>query len=179
MPAKSVAFVMNVRVPVGTPLKVFDHVPLLAATVPRETPFSNTSIVVPGSAVPVSVNMLPVLVMGAVMTGAAGACVSTWIRRIAELGDVPPTVRACAQLSAGTAQALAKDEGEPCAEAARGLDLSVEAVTGAYVFGVSAKVDLAGGESAFLELTPAGWRVAAAGCQPSPGEQPYDCEVEA
>ena len=68
--------------------------PLLAETVPREDPFSNTSTVVPGSAVPESVNVDPVLVIGAVMTGAAGARVSTWITRRAELGDVPPRLRA-------------------------------------------------------------------------------------
>ena len=70
--------------------------PLLADTVPREDPFSNTSTVVPASAVPVSVNVVGALPIGAVMTGAAGARVSTWITRIAELGDVPPRLRALA-----------------------------------------------------------------------------------
>jgi hypothetical protein len=48
------------------------------------------------SAVPVSVNVVGALPIGAVMTGAVGARVSTWITRRAELGDVPPRVRAFA-----------------------------------------------------------------------------------
>ncbi|HEX6025915.1 MAG TPA: hypothetical protein VFZ00_28240 [Solirubrobacter sp.] len=89
-------------------------------------------------------------------------------------GDV-----ACAQLSADTADALASDEGEPCAQAARGLDIAASEVRRARVYGLSAKVDLADGDSAFLELTREGWRVAAAGCRPVGGDQPYECEVEA
>ena len=42
-----------------------------------------------------------------------------------------------------------------------------------------AKVDLDGGDSVFLEETPAGWRVTAAGCKPVPDQEaPYDCEIE-
>lgn len=87
---------VNVGVPVGTPVNVFDHVPLLTATVPREDPFSSTSTVDPGSAVPDIVNDGPELAIGAVMTGAAGAIVSTWITRMAEAGEEPPSVRAFA-----------------------------------------------------------------------------------
>jgi hypothetical protein len=43
------------------PVNAFDHVPLLAATVPREAPFSKTSSVVPGSAVPARVNAVVVV----------------------------------------------------------------------------------------------------------------------
>jgi hypothetical protein len=89
-------------------------------------------------------------------------------------GDV-----ACAQLSSDTADALEQEEGEPCEQTAPELELSASEVRRAEVFGLSAKVDLADGESAFLELTPGGWRVAAAGCRPVAGEEPYECEVEA
>jgi hypothetical protein len=63
--------------------------------------------------------------------------------------------------------------------AATGLDVALSTVTRSEVFGTAAKVDLADGGSAFLELTPDGWRISAAGCVPEPGEQPYTCEVEA
>jgi hypothetical protein len=87
--------------------------------------------------------------------------------------------RACAQLSADTVEALAQDEDESCAQAARGLDLSASPVARTRVFGIAAKVDLADGDSAFLELTSRGWRVSAAGCTPGPDDQPYECEIEA
>jgi hypothetical protein len=46
------------------------------------------------------------------------------------------------------------------------------------VFGLGAQVDLADGERAFAALTPVGWRVTAAGCQPSPGDEPLNCELK-
>ena len=70
--------------------------PPIAATVPREDPFSKTSTVDPGSAVPVKVNEDAVLVSGEVITGDAGATVSIWITRAAEAGEEPPSVRAFA-----------------------------------------------------------------------------------
>jgi hypothetical protein len=86
---------------------------------------------------------------------------------------------ACEQLSDDTAQALEDDEGKPCEEAAPELEISASDVRRTEVFGITAKVDLADGESAFLELTPEGWRISAAGCQPEGEEQPFECEVEA
>jgi hypothetical protein len=86
---------------------------------------------------------------------------------------------ACAQLSEATADALARDEGEPCVEAAPQLDVAPSAVARVQVYAIGAKVELADGESAFLELTETGWRIAAAGCVPAGAGQPYDCEVEA
>jgi hypothetical protein len=87
--------------------------------------------------------------------------------------------RACAQLSAGAVEALEHEEGKRCAEAAPGLDVSASPVMRAQVFGTGAKVDLADGHSAFLELTPRGWRISAAGCRPQPHDQPFTCEVQA
>jgi hypothetical protein len=87
--------------------------------------------------------------------------------------------RACAQLAEGAVAALEHDEGKACADAAPDLEISPSPVTRAQVFGTGAKVDLADGRSAFLELTPRGWRLSAAGCRPEPRDQPYTCEVEA
>ena len=105
--------------------------------------------------------------------------VSTVTERFVTAIDADDGDVACAQLSSDTADALEQEEGEPCEEAARALEIAASEVRRTQVFGVSAKVDLADGESAFLELTPAGWRVAAAGCRPVAGEEPYECEVEA
>jgi hypothetical protein len=89
--------------------------------------------------------------------------------------------RACAQLSDGAQQALEQDESKPCPEAVRELDDEIQpsAVTRAQVFVTTAKVDLADGQSAFLELTSRGWRVAAAGCRPAGPDEPYQCVLEA
>jgi hypothetical protein len=89
--------------------------------------------------------------------------------------------RACAQLSDGAQQALEQDESKPCPEAVRGLDDEIQpsAVRRAQVFVTTAKVDLADGQSAFLELTSRGWRVAAAGCRPAGPDEPYQCVLEA
>jgi hypothetical protein len=65
---------------------------LAAETVPRDWPFSNSSTVIPASAVPTSVNGL----MMPVMTGTAGGRESTWITRTAELGELPARLRAFA-----------------------------------------------------------------------------------
>jgi hypothetical protein len=93
--------------------------------------------------------------------------------------DAHDGAQACEQLSDGAVQALEHDEGKPCAQAAPELDVSASRVTRAEVFGTGAKVDLADGHSAFLELTPRGWRLSAAGCRPEPDDHPFTCEVEA
>jgi|SRR4051794_20536521 hypothetical protein len=87
--------------------------------------------------------------------------------------------RACAQLSTQAVQALEHDEGERCVKAVVGLDVDASPVRRTQVFGGGAKVDLADGHSAFLELTRQGWRVSAAGCAPEAGDAPYTCEVQA
>ena len=88
---------------------------------------------------------------------------------------------ACAQLSDGAQQALEQDESKPCPEAARELEGEIDSsrVAHADVFATTAKVDLTDGQSAFLELTSRGWRLAAAGCRPGGADEPYECEVEA
>jgi hypothetical protein len=86
---------------------------------------------------------------------------------------------ACEVLSEATRQQLEQDEQKPCAQAVLGLRLSGSRPirTSAYI--TDAKVDLDGGDSVFLEETPEGWRVTAAGCRPVPDQEaPYDCEVD-
>ena len=95
-PAMSVARAVYVRAPRATLLNAFVQLPFIAATVPWEMPFSNTSTVVPDSAVPVSVKLVPGLADGAVMTGGFGARESTCTTRSALAAEVPPPLRALA-----------------------------------------------------------------------------------
>ncbi len=86
---------------------------------------------------------------------------------------------ACAQLEESTLEALEHEEESPCAEAVLSLKLSGSRADSATVWLTSAQVRLRAGDTVFLDETEAGWRVAAAGCQPQAGEeQPYQCEVE-
>ena len=86
---------------------------------------------------------------------------------------------ACGQLSESTRNKLEKDEMVPCPEALEKVGLSGESsVTDTVVAGTAARVSLAGGEYAFLDRGPGGWKIAAAGCRPTAPEEPYDCELE-
>lgn len=83
---------------------------------------------------------------------------------------------ACAQLTPAAAESL--EASRPCADAVIDLDVSLGPVRRAQVYSISAKVDVGGGASYFLELTRAGWRISAAGCTPTSRDAPFDCEAE-
>ena len=89
---------------------------------------------------------------------------------------------ACVQLSAAAAERLEQQSGQGCEEAVTRLDYVGGAIVGAEVYVTGAKVDLRGGESAFLDKDSTGWRITAAGCRPEQGrprERPWTCELEA
>jgi hypothetical protein len=89
---------------------------------------------------------------------------------------------ACARLGADAVAQLISEEQEPCARAVTSLKLRPGAVRRVQVYITNAKVDLAGGASAFLQRTTNGWRLSAIGCRPAegkPADVPYDCELEA
>ena len=89
---------------------------------------------------------------------------------------------ACAQLSSQTADALESQSGQSCASVVTRLDYEGGAVVRAQVFITSARVDLRGGESAFLDREPEGWRISAVACRAeagSPDKHPMECEAEA
>jgi hypothetical protein len=46
------------------------------------------------------------------------------------------------------------------------------------VYATSAEVELAGGDTLFLDDTQQGWRLQAVGCHPN-GDGPYECEEQA
>ncbi len=54
-------------------------------------------------------------------------------------------------------------------------------MTHTEVFITNAKVDLSGGESAFLSREDDGWKLSAIACKPEkgkPADRPFECEVE-
>jgi hypothetical protein len=86
---------------------------------------------------------------------------------------------ACAQLTTATRDAIESDEEAPCAEAVLELDLPVGGtVSSSEVYELSAIAELDDGAAAFLDQTPDGWRIGAAGCTPTEPNMPYDCELE-
>jgi hypothetical protein len=85
---------------------------------------------------------------------------------------------ACAQLTAPTSAALAKQEQQPCPRAVLGLGLrGAAAVTRTDVYLTSGFAEI-GSEAVFLDQTSRGWRISAAGCTPTRPDMPYDCELE-
>src|SRR4051794_22385864 len=133
------------------------------------------------------VSRRPLILSCAVVLGLAGCgraddrqTVSSVTERFLRAVSDGNGARACAQLSDGARQALEQDESKSCREAAPKLEgVQPSAVTRAQVFATAAKVDLADGHSAFLELTRRGWRIAAAGCRAQGGDAPYQCELQA
>ena len=87
--------------------------------------------------------------------------------------------RACDELSEETASKLEQQEDAPCEEAI----LEIELPTGGTVADTrvemtSALARLAEGGSDFLDEGPDGWKVSAAGCDPTVPDQPYQCLLE-
>jgi hypothetical protein len=86
---------------------------------------------------------------------------------------------ACDQLSEETASKLEQQEKKPCEEAILGLDLPKGGrVAVERVEMLNAYMGLAEGTADFLDDGPKGWKISAAGCQPTAAEQPYECELE-
>jgi hypothetical protein len=86
---------------------------------------------------------------------------------------------ACRELSEEAASKLEQQEQRPCESAILGLELpegGASARTDVYLR--SASVDLAQGGTTFLEEGSQGWKVSAAGCDPTAPGQPYDCDLE-
>jgi hypothetical protein len=86
--------------------------------------------------------------------------------------------RACGWLSADARQALEEDASEPCARAVEHLELSGGRARRVEVHSTQAAVTLRGGDTVYLQTTPEGWRIAAAGCRQPGYDKPADCELE-
>jgi len=86
---------------------------------------------------------------------------------------------ACDQLNEETSSKLEQQEKKPCGEAILSLQLPKGGtVADTRVYITSAFATLAEGGTDFLDEGPDGWRVSAAGCEPTAPSQPYDCELE-
>jgi hypothetical protein len=84
---------------------------------------------------------------------------------------------ACDQLSDDASSKLESSEKKPCGKAILSIELKPSrAVVETSVWVTSAQVRLAH-DTLFLDETPRGWKISAAGCKPQP-EKPYDCELE-
>ena len=117
LPAASVACAVKLCAPSPNAAVVKLHVPApVAVTVPSDTPPSKTSIAAPASAVPLRVSVLPAVMPSPptpvseakpVMTGAAGAAVSTVTTRAGEAALTLPaaSVAVALKLCAPSARA--------------------------------------------------------------------------
>jgi hypothetical protein len=86
---------------------------------------------------------------------------------------------ACAELSEQAVSKLEQEEGKPCDQAILSLKLAKGGTVAVKRVEItSAYVSLAQGSADFLDEGPKGWKIAAAGCKPSGGDRPYECELE-
>jgi hypothetical protein len=89
---------------------------------------------------------------------------------------------ACAQLGEATVSALESQSGQSCRSVVTRLDVGSGSIEGAQIAATSARVELRGGVSAFLDREPDGWRITAVGCRAQDGpptERPMQCEAQA
>jgi hypothetical protein len=126
--------------------------------------------------------LVPVLVALA-LAGCGRSGARADVQRVAEgfYADVRARdgARACALLSEDARQALEQQESKRCARAVEELQLSGSRAKVVRVYSTQGAVELARGDTVFLEATPRGWRIAAAGCRPGEHGKPADCEVAA
>lgn len=86
---------------------------------------------------------------------------------------------ACDQLAEQTASKLEQQEQRPCEEAILELELPKGGTVAVRRVEMrSAYTRLAEGGADFLDEGPDGWRISAAGCEPTSPGQPYECELE-
>jgi hypothetical protein len=85
----------------------------------------------------------------------------------------------CAELTASTRRALESDEQERCSDALLGLELAGGGAAAKIEVAItSARAQVPARGSLFLDQTPVGWRIGAAGCAPDRPGLPFDCELE-
>jgi hypothetical protein len=86
---------------------------------------------------------------------------------------------ACGQLDEDTASKLEQQQGAPCDEAILELELPTGGTPSSTNVSVtSASVTLDAGGTLFLDEAADGWEIAAAGCRPTAGDLPLECELE-
>jgi hypothetical protein len=86
---------------------------------------------------------------------------------------------ACDEVSEETQSELESVLQQPCEEGILTLELPKGGrPVNARVYETSAAVDLADGRTDFLDEGSQGWRISAAGCEPTAPDQPYDCVLK-
>jgi hypothetical protein len=87
---------------------------------------------------------------------------------------------ACEELSEETASKLEQQEKKPCEEAILSLQIAKGGTAAVRRVEItSAYIGLAQGGADFLDEGPEGWKISAAGCEPTASsDQPYECELE-
>jgi hypothetical protein len=127
-------------------------------------------------------HVLPVALAAIVLAGCGRSGDRASVESVAEsfyaAVDAHEGAQACGWLSAGARQAVEQDESEPCARAVEHLQLSGRRARRVEVHSTEAAVALRGGDVVYLEATPRGWRISAAGCRDPAHEKPADCELE-
>jgi hypothetical protein len=130
--------------------------------------------------------VVPALVVCLALAGCGSSDDRTEARAVTErfvtAFDANNGLEACGQLSRPAVEELESQEQTSCEQAVTELDLEGGAVVNAKVYITNAKVDLASGESVFLNREPSGWKLSALGCKNTEGkprERPLDCELEA
>lgn len=123
--------------------------------------------------------LLLVLLLASCGTGASERDTKKVVDRFQAAIAAADGRRACAQLTEHLRSTLESDEGKPCNSAVLGLGLrGGGSAARSRVYITSALVDVAGGGAAFLDQTPRGWRIAAAGCVRSGSSDEYDCRLK-
>src|SRR4051812_33682468 len=131
----------------------------------------------------------PIAVLAAVAASALAGCGTSGdraasrsvVERFAAALQRQDGTAACALLGDDAIKALEQQEGKPCPRAVTSLSLGGTRVTRVQVYMTNAKVDFAGGASAFLDRASDGWRLSAVGCKASegkPADRPLDCDLE-
>jgi hypothetical protein len=144
---------------------------------PAPTPGQETTVVGSRGLLAACLIALPVAACGTGARERDAAAVAERFHAALEQGDGRA---ACDELSEETASKVEQQEGKPCEEAILTLKLpkgGTAAVRRVEI--TTAYIGLAEGSADFLDEGPEGWKVSAAGCQPSASsDQPYECEVE-
>jgi hypothetical protein len=123
--------------------------------------------------------LVPLLLFGGCGADASKRDVADVVQRFQAALAAGDGDAACAQLTASARDSLESEEELPCPRAVLELHLrGGGTVTERQVDITSASADVSGRGTAFLDQTPRGWRISAAGCSPASPGMPYDCELE-
>jgi hypothetical protein len=88
---------------------------------------------------------------------------------------------ACEELGEGLLEQVQSQTQQSCRGAITHFEYEGGDVVATEVFITNAKVDLSGGESAFLSREDDGWKLSALACsaeEGKPADRPWECEVE-